>query len=308
MEDLNDLYYYAQVVDHGGFAKAARTLGFQKSFLSRRIAALEKRLGVRLIQRSTRSFSVTELGEAYYRTCIAMLMQAEEAQATIERARSQPKGSLRVTCPTALLRFLLEDAVPRFLSLFPQVDLQLEASNRRVDVIAEGIDIALRVRFPPLENSGLVMRKLDESKQFLVASPGLIRSRGKVLEPGDLEGWPSLVQGSGQPSLTWRLNQVDREQAIVSHDPRLVTDDVGLLRKAALEGLGAVQMPTFIVWDDVRSGILVRLLPDWTLPTSIIHAVFSSRQGLLPSVIAFLEFLSAECATRRRAIEASGLD
>jgi DNA-binding transcriptional LysR family regulator len=308
MRDLNDLYYFVQVVDHGGFAKAARALGLHKSFLSRRIASLEELVGLQLLQRSTRRFSVTDIGKAYYQSCVRVLEQVDEAEATIERARSQPKGILRVTCPTALLRFLLEDAIPTFLASFPQVDIHMEASNRRVDVIAEGIDIALRVRFPPLEDSGLVMRKLDESKQFLVASPQLIRTQREVLQPRDLEGWPSLVQGSGQASPTWRLTGADREPILVNHVPRLATDDVGLLRNAALDGLGAVQMPTFIVWDDVRRGALVRLLPEWTLPTSIIHAVFSSRKGLLPSVLAFLDFLSAECATRRQAIEASGLD
>jgi DNA-binding transcriptional LysR family regulator len=306
MKDLNDLYYFVQVVDHGGFARAARAMGLHKSFLSRRIASLEAQVGVGLIQRSTRSFSVTDLGKAYYQSCARVIEQADEAEATIERARAEPKGSLRVTCPTALLRFLLEDAIPGFLAAFPQVDIHLEAANRRVDVVAEGIDIALRVRFPPLEDSGLVMRKLDESRQFLVASPGLIRTLGEVREPGDLAGWPSLVQGQVSPS--WRLTRADRDPIVVNPLPRLATDDVGLLRKAALDGLGAVQIPTFIVWDDVRRGALVRLLPNWTLPTSIIHAVFSSRKGLLPSVVAFLNFLSAECATRRRSIEASGLE
>lgn len=308
MQDLNDLYYFAQVVEHGGFASAARALGLHKSFLSRRIALLEQELGVRLLQRSSRSFSVTEIGRAYYQSCVSLVVQAEEAQATIERARSEPTGSLRVTCPTALLRFLLEDALPDFLAAFPRIDVTLEASNRRVDVIAEGVDIALRVRFPPLDDTEVVMRKLDESRQFLVASPDLIRRRADVAEPEDLEGWPSLVQGADHIEHPWRLQSSDGDVRLVRHVPRLATDDVGALRHAALKGVGAAQLPSFIVWDDVRRGALVRLLPEWTLPVSIIHAVYPSRRGVLPSVAAFLDFLSAECLSRRRAIEAVGLD
>lgn len=167
MEDLNDLYYFAQVVDHGGFAPAGRALDMPKSKLSRRIAGLEERLGVRLIQRSTRHFSVTEIGQAYYRHCVAMLVEAEGAAELIERNRAEPQGIVRLSCPTALLNFWVGEMLARFMVQCPLVQLHIESTNRQVDLIQEGIDIALRVRFPPLESSDLVMKTLAHSTNVL---------------------------------------------------------------------------------------------------------------------------------------------
>jgi len=158
MHDLNDLYFFAQVVEHNGFAAAARVLGMPRSRLSRRIGLLEDRLGVRLLQRSTRRFTVTEIGLEYYRHCVAMLVEAEAAQDTIERARAEPRGIVRLSCPSSVLYFQVGEMVARFMATCPNVQVHLEAVNRPVDVIGEGFDIAIRVRFPPLEESDLVMR------------------------------------------------------------------------------------------------------------------------------------------------------
>ena len=141
MQDLNDLYYFAQVVDHGGFAPAGRALGMPKSKLSRRVALLEERLGVRLIQRSTRHFSVTEVGQTFHAHCKAMLVEAEAAQEAIELTRSEPRGIVRVACPVALLDTRVGEMIAAFLAQCPGVEIQLDATNRRVDLIAEGIDI-----------------------------------------------------------------------------------------------------------------------------------------------------------------------
>ena len=142
MQDLNDLYFFVQVVDHGGFAPAARGLGLPRSRLSRRIILLEERLGVRLIQRSTRRFSVTEIGQEYYRHCVAMLVEADAAQEVIERSRSEPQGIVRVSCPPALLCFQVGGMVAKFMAANPRVVVHLESTSRRVDVIAEGFDLA----------------------------------------------------------------------------------------------------------------------------------------------------------------------
>src|SRR6478609_4078227 len=144
MQDLNDLYYFVQVVDRGGFAAAGRALGMQKSKLSRRIALLEERLGVRLIQRSTRRFSVTEIGQDYYAHCKAMLVEADAAEASVEQTRSEPSGIVRLSCPVALLHARVSVMLAGFMAHYPQVAVHLEATNRRVDLIAEGIDVAIR--------------------------------------------------------------------------------------------------------------------------------------------------------------------
>ena len=190
MQDLNDLRYFVAVVDHGGFAAAGRTLGLQKSKLSRRILQLEERLGVRLLNRSSRRFSVTEIGHEFYDRCLAMLVEAEAAEQVIAQVRSEPRGVVRMSCPIALLNFQFGALIAKFMVVNPAVEVQLESTNRRVDVIAEGFDVAIRVRFPPLEPTDLVMRRLDESIQCLVASPALIRT--PLSSPSDLSGLPSL--------------------------------------------------------------------------------------------------------------------
>lgn len=291
MQDLNDLYYFVQIADHGGFAPAGRALGLPKSKLSRRIAVLESRLGVRLIQRSTRHFSITETGQRYYAHCKAMLVEAEAAQQAIEQTRSEPCGIVRMTCPVALLQARLGIMLADFLSAHPQVELQLEATNRRVDVIGEGVDVAIRARYPPLEDSDLVLKVLGERSQCLVASPKLIGQSGVIKVPADLSRVASLDLGPPKQDHVWRLQGPDGEVAEIHHQPRLITDDMIALRTAAIAGVGVVQLPTLIVSEEIRSGALVRLVPAWAPRRHIVHAVFPSKRGLLPSVRALLDYL-----------------
>ncbi|MFH5927515.1 LysR substrate-binding domain-containing protein [Roseomonas xinghualingensis] len=301
MKDLNDLYYFAAVVDHGGFSAAGRALGVQKSLLSRRVLALEERLGVRLLNRSSRRFSVTEVGREFYDRCVAMLVEAEAAEQVAAQVQGEPRGVVRMSCPTALLSFQFGELIARFMMLNPGVQILLESTNRRVDVISEGLDLAVRVRFPPLDSTGLVMRRLDDSAQCLVAAPILIRAQ--LQSPADLYGLPSL--GLVRPSREhmWRLHHADGKIATVPHAPRLVTDDMSVLRDAAMEGAGVVQLPTIFVSDDVKAGRLVDVLPDWRPESGVVHAAFPSRRGLLPSVRALVDFLARECAIQRARAE-----
>lgn len=298
MKDLNDFSYFVAVVDHGGFSAAARALDMQKSKLSRRILALEERLGVRLLNRSSRRFAVTEIGREFYERCVAMLVEAEAAEQLIAQAKAEPRGVIRMSCPVALLAFQFGALISRFMLENPAVEVHLEATNRRVDVIAEGLDLAIRVRFPPLEPTDLVMRQLDQSTQCLVASPALLSA--PLSSPADLAGLPSLDLGPARRDHAWQLMHPDGQSAVVPHRPRLVTDDMASLREAALAGVGIVQLPTMMIWQDVEAGRLVHALPDWRPPAGLIHAVFPSRRGLLPSVRALLDYLARECAVQRR--------
>lgn len=302
MRDLNDLYYFAAVVDHGGFSAAGRALGIQKSRLSRRILLLEERLGVRLLNRSSRRFSVTDIGREFHERCVAMIVEAEAAEQIVAEVQAEPRGVIRMSCPTALLSFQFGALLARFMMQHPGVQLVLESSNRRVDVIAEGFDLAIRVRFPPLEASDLVMRWLDESSQCLVAAPALMT---RVLQsPADLHGLPSLDLVRPSRGHAWELLHADGQIATVPHTPRLVTDDMSALRDAAFAGAGVVQLPTIFVWDDVQAGRLIHVLPDWRPRAGIVHAVFPSRRGLLPSVRALVDFLAQQCAIERSRADA----
>ncbi|MDP1539556.1 MAG: LysR family transcriptional regulator [Moraxellaceae bacterium] len=291
MHDLNDLYFFVQVVDHGGFAAAGRALGQPKSKLSRRISQLEDRLGVRLLQRSTRHFSVTEMGQAFYQECVAMLVQADSAFELVERHRSEPQGVIRLSCPNTLLNYRVGPLLSRFMVKYPRVQIHLEATNRRVDMIAEGFDIALRVRFPPLEDSDLVMRVLVESPQRLVASPELLASYTSELNPADLSRLPSMSWGVAN-DYAWCMEGPDGAQEQVSYRPRFVTEEMTALRQAALAGVGVVQLPLMVVDKDLAEGRLVNICPDWVPRSGIVHAVFPSRRGVLPSVRALIDFLA----------------
>ena len=292
MQDLNDLYFFAQVVEHEGFAPAGRALGVPKSKLSRRIGVLEERLGVRLIQRSTRRFAVTEIGDSYYRHCKAMLVEAEAAQEAIDLTRAEPQGTVRLACPVALLHYRVNAMLAEFMLDCPRVRVQLEASNRRIDVIREGFDVALRVRFPPLEDSELVMKVLGRSAQCLVASRALLDRHATPRVPADLNALPSLDLVPPGREHVWQLDGPEGASAAVHHDPRLVSDDMTTLRVAAAAGIGVVQLPTMVVEEDLRRATLVAVLPHWLPRSGIVHAVFPSRRGLLPSVRSLIDFLS----------------
>lgn len=292
MHDLNDLYYYVKVADHGGFASAGRALGIPKSKLSRRIALLEERLGVRLIQRSTRRFSVTEIGQTYYEHCKAMLVEAEAAQESIDVTRAKPCGTVRLTCPPALLHAHVGKMLADFMVSNPSVAVNLEASNRRVDPVGEGIDLAIRVRQPPIESSELVMRVFSDRSQCLVASPSLIDRFGLPETPTALTLWPSLSHGTPQDERVWILLGPDNAQVALHHMPKFISNDMISLRSAAVAGVGVVKIPAMFIQEELTNGSLVNVLPEWAPNREIIHAVYPSRRGLLPSVRALIDFLS----------------
>lgn len=292
MQDLNDLFYFVKVVDHGGFAPAGRALGLPKSKLSRRVAELESRLDTRLINRSPRVFTVTELGKEYYRHCVAMLVEAEAAQEVIDHSRSEPVGSIRVSCPPGIIYFLVAPLIIRFMQQYPKVKIEMEATSRRIDVVREGFDVALRVRYPPLEDSDLTMKVLSKSPQCLMAAPEVVAQYPKPITPDDLSKLPSIDFEQWDGQHVWCLDGPAGAAVKIHHQPRLVTDDVFTLLKAAVGGLGVVKMPLIVGGQDLIDGNLVSILPDWRPRGGIFHAVFPSRRGLLPAVRAFLDFLA----------------
>lgn len=296
MRDLNDLFFYVRVVEHGGFAAAGRALGVPKSRLSRRIALLEQRLGTRLIQRSTRRFGVTEAGRTYLTHCKAMLVEADAADEAIALTQAEPRGIVRLACPVALLDAHVGSMLADFMTRHPRVDLNLESTNRRVDVVGEGIDIALRVRPPPLEDSDLVLRVLADRGQCLVASPRLLDASGPPQSPADLAQLPSLALGTTAGEHTWLLYGPEGAHAQIRHQPRLVTQSMTALRAAAVAGVGIVQLPRMLLREQFARGELVPVLAQWSPRREIIHAVFASRRGLLPAVRALVDYLAERFA------------
>lgn len=295
MQDLNDLLYFAKVVEHGGFMAAGRVLGIPKSRLSRRVAELEERLGVRLLQRTTRQLSLTEVGQSYYLHCQAMLAEAEAADEAISKVTAEPRGLIKVTCPELLAKSLLGPLLPRFLSQYPQVRISLEATSRRVDIIEEAIDVAIRVRNVINDNINLVVRQLGISRVILVASPEFLEAHAAPRHPGDIGMLPSLVMSSPDSKGHWGLLDSNGHlYNIQLEQPRLMTDDLIVLLQAAISGMGVAALPYPVCCDAIEEGKLVRLLPDFESPWGILHAVYPTRRGLLPAVRVFIDFLVSE--------------
>ncbi|MGB0749557.1 MAG: LysR substrate-binding domain-containing protein [Magnetospiraceae bacterium] len=297
MADFNDMWLFAKVVEHGGFSAAGRSLDMPKSKLSRRVSRLEEALGVRLLQRSTRHLHLTDIGQAYYRHCAAMVAEADEAQEVIDRIQSEPRGLVRLSCPFPLLQGRVGNVLSTFLARHPQVRLQIVATNRRVGIIDEAIDIALRVRPLPLEDSDLIVRKLTEHTQCLVASPALLDRLGRPETPADLARFDSLGLNRPTADHVWRLNDPDGKEITVHHAPRLTSDDVHLLRQAAIDGVGVVRLPEFTIAEDLAAGRLERVLPAYSFANWLLHMVFPSRRGLIPAVRELIDALTAEFKT-----------
>ena len=288
LQPLEGFYYFTQVVEHGGFARAARALSIPKSRVSRHVTALEARLNARLLQRSTRRFAVTEVGQEVYRHARAMLAQADAALEVVEFARAEPRGLVKVSCPVALAPLL-----PPFLVQYPLVRLQLDVSNRRVDVLTEGFDVALRVRTRPSGEDGLIMRVFRQVDEFLVATPAYLENAPPLTTPEQLAEQQTLEHAADAERGDWELVGPQGEVVHAAHAPRMVCLDFVLLRAAVLAGLGIARLPESVVREDLRSGALRRVLPEWNTPQGILHVVFPSRRGMLPAVRAFIDFLAA---------------
>ncbi|OGT54796.1 MAG: LysR family transcriptional regulator [Gammaproteobacteria bacterium RIFCSPHIGHO2_12_FULL_63_22] len=290
--DLNDLQFFAIVVEHGGYAAAERALGIPKSRLSRRVSQLEADLGVRLLQRSTRKFAVTDVGQSVYRHAQSMLAEAQAAREAVDRVSAEPRGLIKVSSPVTLAEEILGKLIPEFMLAFPLVRVQLHASNRRVDIIPEGFDVALRVRNKLDDDGELVLRRFGQINELLVASPGYLKKHGRPLSPADLVSHSTLSMSEEESKQRWTLYGPGDAVERVELQPILMTHDFPLLMAAAKAGLGIALLPESVCADAVRSGDLEVVVPDWHLPQGICHAVFPSRRGLLPAVRVFIDFLA----------------
>lgn len=286
--DLNDLAYFAEVVAHGGFAAAGRALHEPKSKLSRRIAGLEERLGLRLIERSSRRFRVTDTGKVFYERCRAMLAEAEQAEALVLQAQAEPHGRIRFSCPTGMLQ-AISGLISSFLANYPKVRLQLVATDRAVDMIEERIDLALRIRTTLTTDAALTMRSLGVSTRILVASPQIA---SQVVAIEQLATLPTLSTSDDNDTLEWRLETDEGRTQTVRVEPRLGCADMAAVRDAAIAGLGVALLPDHICGDALIAGRLVRILPAWRGLQGLVHLVFTTRRGLPPAVRALIDHLA----------------
>ncbi len=289
--DYNDLVYFAYVVEHGGYSAAERVLGIRKSRLSRRVSGLEARLGVRLLQRSTRRLSLTDAGELFLKHCRAMLAEAQIGIDAISQLQASPRGKVRVSCPTNASRFLLAPLLPGFLKQYPEVRMEVLLTDRVVDLYKDGVDVALRVGITIDEASGVIAKPIWRARQRLVAAPALLKQHARLSAPEDLRLLPTL-DSMWQGRHVWMFVGPDGHQREHRHQPCLVSDDLEILRQAALAGIGVVKLPEIVCNADLAARKLSLVLPDWSLPAHLLYAVFLSRQGMMPAVRYFLDYLA----------------
>ncbi|MCZ2103199.1 MAG: LysR family transcriptional regulator [Comamonadaceae bacterium] len=291
MHDLNDMLYFAEVVEHGSFAGAGRSLGIPKSRLSRRVAELEAQLGTRLLQRTTRTLSLTDAGKAFLTHCAAVRESAQAAADAVAQVQAEPRGTVRVTCPVTLAQTQLAEQLPRYLAQCPQVRLEVQVTNRVVNVVEEGVDVALRVRLSVDDSGSMVVKRLYEVCQVLVASPAQLRRQGTPATLQDLEAMDVLAPSGTEGSVSVRLISPQGRPQLAELTPRCVIDDLLSLKFAAVAGTGLCWLPDYMCAAELRDGRLVRVLPEWSQPKAIVHAVFASRRGMSPAVRSFLDFL-----------------
>jgi len=291
--DLNDLYLFAKVVEHRGYSAAARALGIPTSKLSRRVSELERQLGVHLIHRTSRSISLSDAGENFHRHCVAVVAEAQAARETVEQTLALPQGLVRISCPVGLLMSGVAPMLSRYLADNPAVRLQVEATNRPVDVVEEGFDLVIRVRLPPLEDSELALRVLGESRMTLVCSRWFIAQHGMPTSAEQLGKLPTLSMARPGKKLSWKFAGPDDAEIDVPHTPRLATDDLSTLLTGALDGIGIALLPETLVREHLAAGSLVEVLPGLKTPPGLVHLVFASRRGLVPAVRSLIEALAA---------------
>jgi DNA-binding transcriptional LysR family regulator len=284
--DLNDMMVFARVVQAGSFTAAARRLRMPKSTVSRKVSDLEERLGVRLLQRTTRALSLTDEGRTYNDFCARILEEIEEADLAVGRLRAVPRGPLRVTTP---LNFGFMGAIfADFARTNPEVTLEIVSTDRVVNLVDERFDVAIRAA--ALLDSTLVARPLGDVRRIVVASPGYVKERGRPRQPAELAKHACLAFAAGAASTTWRLEK-GATTVDVSIEPRLAVNDFDMLHDAALAGVGVAMLPIFLCVAEIREQRLERLLKDWCSPRLVIHAVYPTARHLSPKVKAFVDHL-----------------
>ena len=284
MQDLNEMAIFAVVVGCGSFTKAADKLKLPKSTVSRKVSQLEKRVGVRLINRTTRNLKPTETGKLYYENCMKMLEQAEEADRIVNNMQSEPTGLLRISTPLAFGIPFFVDILKRFSHKYPKVNLEIISDNKALDMLDEEIDIAFRIG--PLEDSSLVARNLGTARLSLCATPEYLAEHGVPQSIEDLSEHNCITH----PEFEWVLQKKHNAEApnIVS---RMVANDVEMIRMLVLDNYGIGALPQLLIADDVRAGKLKLLLQDTPFQERTFYMVYPSRREPPSKVVAFTEFM-----------------
>lgn len=287
--NLNDLSLFIRVVETGSFTSAADTLNVQKSTISRRIAQLEDSLGVRLIQRTTRKLRLTPEGRELFDRSRELIDQLELVRDEVAADSSELRGRLRMTMPTELGVLMMNDVIASFISEYPRLEVDVELSTRTVDLVEEGMDLALRIG--PLPDSSLIARKVATLHRGLYASPEYLERYGTPKSPEDLSQHQCITLV--KPFDTWRFSEWNEGEP-VTYGGQLRTNSISFAREMARQGVGITRMPLVFCHELISSGKLVEVLPDYPMPPTEINALYASRRNLTPRVRAFLDHMMSK--------------
>ena len=279
MNSFDDYYYFYLVVKHGGFSAASEAENISKSKLSRRIIDLENKFNVSLIQRTTRHFKVTELGQEFYEECCKVIAQVECAENILLKQKNEPQGVVKISCPPLMMHFQIRKLLNQFLKAYPKVEISLELTSRRVDVLHDDIDIAIRTSFEPNQDSSLIVRDVIRTEHCLVAAPELLEGRS-IRHYSELQHYPSVALGIQKHQYYWHLCHIHSDDTVdVPYQPRVKSNDLAGVYYAVHDGLGIADLPYLTVQSDIEKGKLIHLLPEWKSNRGTVQLVYASRKG-----------------------------
>ncbi|WP_028465289.1 MULTISPECIES: LysR family transcriptional regulator [Nisaea] len=288
MDTLTAMKVFCSVVENDSLAGASRTLNVSPSVVSKQLSGLEDRLGVRLLNRTTRRVSLTEVGSAYYERCKRILADVDEAEIAVSQAHSAPRGLLKLTAPTTFAHRHVAPHLPEFLDRYPEVEVQLLVNDRVVDLVDEGIDLAIRIA--QLKDSSLIARKLAVNHRMLVASPDYLKKWGQPATPDQLSDHSLITYAPGNPINDWHF-MIDNQQKILRAKGTLAMNNGDSVLQTVLAGGGLAMLAAFMAGEHVKSGKLVTLLEEYVREDVPIYAVYPSGRHLSPKVRAFVDFL-----------------
>lgn len=279
MHSFDDYYYFYLVVKHGGFSTASEASNITKSKLSRRILDLESKFNIRLIERSTRHFKVTSLGQEFYEACCKVIAEVECAENVLLRQKSEPQGLIKISCPSMMMHFQIRSLLNQFLKTYPKVEIELELTSRRVDLIHDDIDLAIRTNFQADEDSNLIVRDVIKTTHCLVASPTLLKNKTIEYFP-ELHEFPSIVLGMQKHQYAWHLHHLGHNEEVnIPLTPRIKSNDLAGVYYAVKDGLGIADLPYLAVEEDIKKGDLIHILPEWCSNMGTVQLVYASRKG-----------------------------
>lgn len=294
-QNLNDVYLFVVSVEHQGFSAAAKQLNLPKSTISKRVAILEKKLGLTLIHRSSRSFVLSEAGKLFYQHAKNAVDEFRYAEENLLIQQQEPSGVVRLSASVPIAQYLLSDCLPELAERYPKLLLQVEVTDRYVDVMSENFDIVIRSHFQPLPDSGLIQRVLKNDKIIAVAAPTYLMDTASINSPQDLvdhQGlWPELQMNP------WHFQNINGQKEIVRPNTRFVANESETLKGAAKRGLGITLLPETFCIHELSSGSLINVLPDWSAGSVTTSLLMLTRRGLLPSVNITAEFLVEKLKT-----------